>query len=93
MIKALSRIQVDTTTSPEGLIHMFTASQASYIIFYEDDLPQEGSDHTGPLHISVGCLGRRVPFVLLDNGSTLNVYPLAITITLGYGSTDFGPST
>ena len=48
----------------------------------------EGSDHTRPLHISVGYLGRRVPSVLLDNGSALNVCPLAATIALGYGPCD-----
>ena len=93
LIKALSRIQVDTTTSLEGLIHILTVGQASCIVFSEDDLPPEGSDHTRPLHISVGCLGRRVPSVLLDNGSTLNVCPLATAIALGYGPTYFEPST
>ena len=93
MIRALSWIRVDTTTSPEGLIHMLTASQASCIVFSEDDLPPEGSDHTRPLHISIGCLGRRVPSILLDNGSALNVCPFATVITLGYGLTDYDPST
>ena len=93
MIKALSRIRVNTTTSLEGLIHMLTAGRASCIVFCEDDLPLEGSDHTRPLHISVGCLGRCVPYVLLDNGPALNVCPLATTIALGYGPTDFEPST
>ncbi|RVX02215.1 hypothetical protein CK203_025417 [Vitis vinifera] len=37
--------------------------------------------------------GRRVSFVLLDNGSTSNVCPLATTIALGYAPSDFGPST
>ena len=45
------------------------------------------------MHKSVSCLGCRVPFVLLDNGSTLNVCPLAIDIALGYGLVDFEPST
>ena len=31
--------------------------------------------------------------VLLDNGSTLNVYPLATTIALGFSPSNFGPST
>ena len=93
MIKALSRIRVDTTTSPDGLIHMLTAGRASCIVFSEDDLPPEGSNHTRPLHISVGCLGRRVPFVLLDNGSALNVCPLATEISIGYGPTYFESST
>ena len=92
LIRALNRIRVDTTTSPEGLIHMLTVGRASCIVFSEDDLPPEG-DHTRPLHISVGCLGRRIPSVLLDNGSALNVCPLAIAIALGYGPTDFEPST
>ena len=93
LIKALSRIRVDTTTSPEGLIHMLTTSRSSCIVFSEDDLPSEGSNHTRPLYISVRCLGRRVPSVLLDNGSTLNVCPLATAIALGYGPTYFEPST
>ena len=93
LIKALSRIRVDTTTSPKGLIHMLTVGRAGCIVFSEDDLPSEGSNHTRPLHISVGCLGRRVPSVLLDNGSALNVCPLATAIALGYGPTDFEPST
>ena len=93
LIRALSRIQVDTTTLPEGLTHMLTVGRASCIVFSEDDLPLEGSDHTRLLHISVGCLGCRVPSILLDNGSAFNVCPLVTAIALGYGPTDFEPST
>ena len=71
---------------------MLTVGRANCIIFSEDDLPPEGSDHTRPFHISVGCLGRRVPSVLLDNGSALNVCSLATAIALGYGPTYFEPS-
>ena len=74
-------------------MHMLTTGRASCIVFFEDDLPPEGSDHTRPLHLSVGCLGRHVPSVLLDNGPALNVCPLATAIALGYGPTDFKPST
>ena len=45
------------------------------------------------MYISVGYLGRRVPFVLLDNGSALNVCSLAIAIALGYRPIDFEPFT
>ncbi|RVW77843.1 Retrovirus-related Pol polyprotein from transposon 17.6 [Vitis vinifera] len=58
-----------------------------------DDLPPDGLDHVRPLYITVGCSGRRVPSVLLDNGSALNVCPLATAIALGFASSDFGPST
>ncbi|KAJ9687255.1 hypothetical protein PVL29_015932 [Vitis rotundifolia] len=63
---------------PEGLIHMMIAGRATCIIFSDDDLPLEGSDHTRPLYISVG---------------SLNVCPLATVIALGYAPSDFGPST
>nr|CAN83915.1 hypothetical protein VITISV_022301 [Vitis vinifera] len=93
LTRALSQIRIDTTTTPEGLIHMMTAGRATCIVFSDDDLPLEGSDHTRPLYISVGCSGRRVPSVFLDNGSALNVCPLATAIALGYAPSDFGPST
>nr|CAN73091.1 hypothetical protein VITISV_041303 [Vitis vinifera] len=44
-------------------------------------------------HPEVGCLGHKVPSVLLDNGSALNVCPLATTVALGFAPSDFGPST
>ena len=66
LIRALSQIRVDTTTSPDSLIHMLTTDRATCIVFFVDDLPPDGSDHTRPLYIYVGCSGRRVPSVLLD---------------------------
>ena len=93
LIRALSQIRVETTTSPEGLIHIMTVGRATCIVFSDDDLPPEGSDHTHPLYISVGCSGRRVSSVLLDNGLALNVCPLATAIALEYAPSDFGPST
>ena len=93
LIRALSQIRVEITTTPEKLIHMVTLGKATCIIFSNDDLPPEGSDHTRSLYISVGCSCRRVLFVLLDNGSAPNVYLLAIAIALGYAPSEFGSST
>ncbi|KAL6327019.1 hypothetical protein AAG906_013186 [Vitis piasezkii] len=39
LIRALSQIRVETTTSPKGLIHMMTAGKATCIVFSDDDLP------------------------------------------------------
>ncbi|KAL6347507.1 hypothetical protein AAG906_026029 [Vitis piasezkii] len=77
------RIRIETTTTLEGLIHMVTAGRATCI----------GSDHTRPLYISISCSGHRVPSVLLDNGSALNICPLATAIAIGYAPSDLGPST
>ena len=93
LIRALSQIRVDTMTPPEGLIHMLTTDRATCIVFSADDLPLKGSNLTRPLYISVGCSGCHIPFVLLDNGSALNICPLAIAIALGFRPYDFTPST
>ena len=92
LVKALSHIRVDTTTTPEGLIHFLKTDRATCIAFSDDDLPLEGSDHVQPLFIDVACSGRRVSSVLLDNGSALNICPLVTTIALGFSQTNFGPS-
>ena len=93
LIRALTHIRADTTITPEGLIHFLTTDKATCIVFSNDDLPPEGSDHVRPLFIDVACLGRRVPSVLLDNDSALNVCPLVTAIALGFLSTNFGPSS
>ena len=93
LIRALSQIRGDTTTTPEGLIHFLIADRATCIVFSDDDLPPEGSDHVRPLFIDVACSGRRVSSVLLDNGSALNVCPLVTAIALGFSPSDFGSST
>ena len=92
LIRALSQFKVDAATTPGGLIHFLIADRAKCIVFSDNDLPPEGSDHVHPLFIDVACSGRRVSFVLLDNGSALNVCPLVTTIALGFSPSDFGPS-
>ena len=93
MIRALSQIGVDSTTTPEGLIHFLTTDRATCITFSDNDLPPKGLSHVRPLFIDVACSDRRVPSVLLDNGSALNVCPLVTAIALGFSPSDFGPST
>ena len=96
LIRALSQIHVKTFTTLEGLIHMLTTDRATCIVFFADDLPLEGFDHTQLLYILVVCSGHKVLSVLLDNGldngSALNACPLAITIALSFAPSDFGPS-
>ena len=69
LIQALSQIRVETSTSLEGLIHMMIANRVTCIVFFVDDLPPKGFDHTRPLYITVVCSGHRVSSILLDNSS------------------------
>ena len=93
LIRALSHIRVDIATGPEGLIHFLTADRATCIVFSDDDLPPEGLDHVRPLFIDIACSGHRVPSILLDNGSALNVCLLVTAIALRFSLTDFRPSS
>ena len=72
---------------------MVMAGRATCIVFSNDDLPLEGSDHIRPLYISIGYSSPQVPSILLDNGSALNVCHLATSIALSYAPSNFGPST
>ena len=72
---------------------MIIADRATCIVFSSDDLPPKGSDHTRPLYIIVVCYGHKVSSIPLDNGSALNVCPLATTVALGFVPSDFGPFT
>ena len=89
----MSRIQFDTTTLSNGLLHKLTTNRASCIVFSNDNLLHKGIDHTQPLYITIGCLGHQVPYVLLDNGLTLNVCPISVIVALGFGLVDFSLST
>ena len=93
LVKALGQIRLDTATTPERLIHILTIDKDTCIIFSNDDLPLEGSDHVRPLYIDVACSSSQVSSVLLDNSSTINVYPLVIAIALGFFLANFGPFT
>ncbi|KAL6319866.1 hypothetical protein AAG906_036936 [Vitis piasezkii] len=78
LIRALSQIIVDTTTTLEGLIHFLMADRATCIVFSYDDLPPDRSSGAS---------------ILLDNGFALNVCPLVTVIALGFSPSDFRPST
>ena len=60
LVKALSWILIDTTTSLGGLIHMLTVDRAFcivFIFFIYDDLPLEDVVHTQPFYITIGYSG------------------------------------
>ena len=46
------------------------------------DLPPEKATHTRPLQITIECMGDKVPIVLINNGSALNVCPFRTTLTV-----------
>lgn len=51
--------------------------------FSDEDLPPEGHKHDQSLNKRVLCKKHRVPLVLIDKGSGLNVCPLRTAMRLG----------
>jgi hypothetical protein len=61
------------------------------ISFSDDELPPEGTGHNKALHIAVKCREMIVARVLIDNGSALNVCPLAAISKLGVDRASIRP--
>ncbi|XP_077239737.1 uncharacterized protein LOC143880643 [Tasmannia lanceolata] len=76
------QIKVSTDEEDESLLKQLKKTQANI----------SGRDHTKPLKITVTCNKKKVPEVLVDNGSALNVCPLSTAATLGFSPENFIPS-
>ncbi|XP_077224177.1 uncharacterized protein LOC143857604 [Tasmannia lanceolata] len=93
VLKELNAVQVSTETSPDQLADLVAmVSAAKSITFTDQDLPPQGRDHIHALHVTIVCQGMRIPSVLVDNGSALNVCPLQTATMLGFGPENFTPS-
>ncbi|XP_077223005.1 uncharacterized protein LOC143856622 [Tasmannia lanceolata] len=93
VLKELNAVQVSTETSSDQLADLVAmVSAAKSIIFTDQDLPPQGRDHVHALHVTIACRGMRIPSVLVDNGSALNVCPLQTATMLGFRPESFTPS-
>ena len=69
-----------------------TINRELTISYSEKDLTKKGKHHNDPLHITVDAMGKRIPMVLVDDGSTLNMCPLMTASCLGLSIEDFVPT-
>ena len=91
ILGVLAQKEVPMTTSPEEVLSIIRVENTGVVITSIDkDLPPDGARHNQALYITVKCLNAKVPRVLVDNGSALNVFPLKTTTTLeGWDSHHF----
>ena len=59
---------------------------------FNNGLTKKRKHHNDMLHITVDSIGKRIPMVLIDDGSALNVYPLKTASCLGLSIEDFVPT-
>ncbi|XP_042505572.1 uncharacterized protein LOC122082159 [Macadamia integrifolia] len=94
VLKSLASIQVPIGTDSAQLARLVGAAYVvNSLMFADADLPLKGSNHTRALHITIDCRGCRIPQVLVDNGSALNVFPLRTFKHLGFDEAEMKPSS
>ena len=84
-LDALNGKEVPIETTPQEVLFLMGVEAPSHplLAFSNEELPPEGAIHTRPLQITIKCMGAKVPMVLIDNGSALNVCPSRTAITIG----------
>ena len=83
LFKALTKINIQTNTTPETIVAMITENKQRVITFSDTDLPVEGRNHNRALFIPTEVKGKRTSYVMVDDGSAINVCPLQILPNLG----------
>ena len=72
-------------TTPQEILFLMGVEALSHplLAFSNEELSLEGAIHTRPLQISIECMGAKVPMMLINNGSTLNVCTFRTALTIG----------
>ena len=78
LVKALSKMSIETAATPEALLAKVTEKKHGVITFSDEDLPLEGQNHNKTLFISTEVRGKKTNYMMDDDGSAINVCPLKI---------------
>ena len=94
LLNVLKETHVPTSITKsffEAMVSLVFAT--NQVFFFDDELPQEGKDHTLAMHIVIKCEDMIVARVLVDNGLALNVWLLATLKHLKVDMSFIKPST
>ncbi|XP_077221648.1 uncharacterized protein LOC143855417 [Tasmannia lanceolata] len=93
ILRELNAAKVSVDITPDQLVGLVAMARVSKTLsFTDEDLTLEGRNHSRPLRVTVFCNEKKVPEVVVDNGSALNVCPLSTANALGFEPGDFIPS-
>ncbi|XP_070050502.1 uncharacterized protein [Nicotiana tomentosiformis] len=86
LMKVLNEACVPNNITSGEMANMVVQVLESHkITFHEDELPPEGISHNRALHITVQFEDKFIARVLIDGGSSLNIYPLTTLKRMGKG--------
>ena len=83
LVKALTNMSIQTNATPEAMVAKITKNKQGVITFSDADLLVEGRNHNRNLFIPAEVKGKRTSYVMVDNGSAINICPLQILPNLG----------
>ena len=83
LVKALAKMNIQTTVTLEAMVAKATENKQDVITFSDEDLPVEGMNHNRALFIPAEVKGKRTSYVMVDDGSAINVCPLQILPNFG----------
>lgn len=94
-LEGLTRKEVPVETSPMQVLSLLVVDQVAktVVTFSNEDLPSKGNKHNRALHVTLECKRLKVPVVLIDDGSALNVCPLRTADKLGITKENLTPSS
>ena len=83
LVKALAKMNIQTTATLEAMVAKVIENKQGIITFYDANLPMEGRNHNRPLFIPAEVRWKRTSYMMVDDGSAINIYPLQILPNLG----------
>ena len=83
LVKALTKMNIQTNATPEVMVAKITENKQGVITFFDADLLVEGRNHNRALFIPAEVKGKRTSYVMVDDGSAINICPLQILPNLG----------
>ena len=94
LLDALNRKEVPIETTPQEVLSLMGVEGSLHplLAFSDEDLPLEGATDIKPLQITIECMIAKVPMVLIDNGSTLNIFPFRTALIVGLNMETIIPS-
>ena len=83
LVKALSKMSIQTNEIPESMVAKIIENKQGVITFSDADLLVEWRNYNRALFIPAKVKGKRTSYVMVDDGSVINIYPLQILPNLG----------
>ena len=76
LVKALAKMNIQITETPKAMVAKVTENKQGAINFSDEDLPVEERNHNRALFIPNEVRGKKTSYVMVDDGSAINVCPL-----------------